>query len=140
MKKRLFVILLSLVLMVGLSVAALAAGEDTSGTVAKIGSTEYSTLAAAVADVPTDGTETTITLTANVTGITTDGIITIDEGQNIVLDLSGFSITVDGTADAFEGHPIINNGTLTVTGNGTISSEASELGGYGAILNNEGAA
>lgn len=140
MKKRLFVILLSLVLMVGLSVAALAAGEDTSGTVAKIGSTEYSTLAAAVADVPTDGTETTITLTANVTGITTDGIITIAEGQNIVLDLSGFSITVDGTANAFEGRPIINNGTLTVTGNGTISSEASELGGYGAILNNEGAA
>ena len=139
MKKRLFVILLSLVLMVGLSVAALAAGEDTSGTVAKIGSTEYATLAAAVADVPTDGTETTITLTANVTGITTGGIITIAEGQNIVLDLSGFSITVDGTTDAFLGRPIVNNGTLTVTGNGTISSEASELGGYGAILNNEGA-
>lgn len=139
MKKRLFVILLSLVLMVGLSVAALAAGEDTSGTVAKIDRTEYPTLAAAVADVPTDGTETTITLTANVTGITTDGIITIVEGQNIVLDLSGFSITVDGTADAFLGRPIVNNGTLTVTGNGTISSEASERGGYGAILNNEGA-
>ena len=93
MKKRLFVILLSLVLMVGLSVAALAAGEDTSGTVAKIGRTEYPTLAAAVADVPTDGIETTITLTANVTGITTDGIITIVEGQNIVLAGTGLICT-----------------------------------------------
>ena len=35
------------------------------------------------------------------------------------------------------GRPIVNEGTLTVTGNGTIDASASEEGGYGAI-NNKG--
>ena len=130
MKKRLFVILLSLAVMAGLSFTAWAA----DGVVAKIGNQEYTSLGDAVADVPTDGTETTIVLTNDITGLTTDQIVTIAEGQNIVLDMAGHSITVDS---AFTGRPIVNNGTLLVTGNGTISSEASELGGYGAILNNE---
>lgn len=130
MKKRLFVILLSLAVMVGLSFTVWAA----DGVVAKIGNQEYTSLGNAVAHVPTDGTKTTIVLTNDITGLTTDQIVTIAEGQNIVLDMAGHSITVDS---AFTGRPIVNNGTLLVTGNGTISSEASELGGYGAILNNE---
>ncbi|PWL98558.1 MAG: hypothetical protein DBY04_03615, partial [Clostridiales bacterium] len=130
MKKRLFVILLSLAVMVGLSFTVWAA----DGVVAKIGNQEYTSLGNAVADVPTDGTKTTIVLTNDITGLTTDQIVTIAQGQNIVLDMAGHSITVDS---AFTGRPIVNNGTLLVTGNGTISSEASELGGYGAILNNE---
>ena len=130
MKKRLFVILLSLAVMAGLSFTVWAA----DGVVAKIGDQEYTSLGGAVAHVPTDGTETTIVLTNDITGLTTDQIVTIAEGQNIVLDMAGHSITVDS---AFTGRPIVNNGTLLVTGNGTISSEASELGGYGAILNNE---
>ena len=132
MKKRLFVILLSLAVMAGLSFTVWAA----DGVVAKIGDQEYTSLGGAVAHVPTDGTKTTIVLTNDITGLTTDQIVTIAEGQNIVLDMAGHSITVDS---AFTGRPIVNNGTLLVTGNGTISSEASELGGKGAILNNEGA-
>ena len=60
-----------------------------------------------------------------------DDIVTIPQGVTIVLDMQGHRITVDSD---FTGRPIINHGTLTVTGNGTIdSSEASS--GYGAIDN-----
>ena len=107
MKKRLFVILLSLAVMAGLSFTAWAA----DGVVAKIGNQEYTSLGDAVADVPTDGTETTIVLTNDITGLITDQIVTIAEGQNIVLDMAGHSITVDS---AFTGRPIVNNGLLFI--------------------------
>ena len=48
-----------------------------------------------------------------------DDIVTIPQGVTIVLDMQGHSITVDSD---FTGRPIINRGTLTVTGNGTIDS------------------
>ena len=91
----------------------------------------YTALAAAIDEAPTDGTETTVTLTGDITDMTTDQIITVQEGQNIVLDMAGHSITV---ADGFAGRPIVNEGTLTVTGNGTIDASASE-DGFGAINN-----
>lgn len=47
--------------------------------------------------------------------------------------MAGNSITVESD---FEGRPIVNEGTLTVTGNGIIDSSASE-NGLGAI-NNKG--
>lgn len=80
----------------------------------------YSALKAAIDAAPTDGTETTVILTGNITGMTTDQIITIKESQNIVLDMAGHSITV--ASDNFNGRPIVNKGTLTVKGNGTIDS------------------
>ena len=46
--------------------------------------------------------------------------------------MEGHSITV---ASDFTGRPIVNKGTLTVTGNGTIDASASKTGGYGAIDN-----
>ena len=99
---------------------------------AAIGSTHYDTLAEAIAAVSIDGTETTIKMLADITGMTTGQILTIASGRNVVLDMAGHSITV---ASAFTGRPIVNKGTLKVTGNGTIDSTASESGGYGAINN-----
>lgn len=86
----------------------------------------------AVEAAPANGARTTVTLTGDITGLTTDEILTIEEGQNVVLDMDGHSITV---ASDFAGRPIRNYGTLTVTGSGTINSSASDTGGYGAIDN-----
>ena len=89
-------------------------------------------LKADIAAAPTNGAETRVELTGNITDFKTDDIITIQEGQNIVLDMNGYSITV---ADDFSGRPLVNNGTLTMTGNGTIDSSDSMYGGLGAINN-----
>ena len=130
MKKRFLSILMALVLALSLlPVSALAAG----GTVAKIGDIPYDSLKAAVAAVPAGGTETTILLMDNIV-MTTDDIVTVAEGQNIILDMDEHSITVQ---DDFKGRPIVNEGTLTVTGNGTIDSTTTQDGGLGAI-NNKG--
>ena len=69
-------------------------------------------LKADIAAAPTNGAETRVELIGNITDFTTDDIITIQEGQNIVLDMNGYSITV---ADDFSGRPLVNNGTLTMT-------------------------
>ena len=76
-------------------------------------------------------TSGTITIGADME-FSTEDIVTIPQGVTIVLDMQGHSITVDSN---YTGRPIINNGTLTVTGNGTIDSSASKYGGYGAINN-----
>ena len=89
-------------------------------------------LKADIAAAPANGTETRVELTGNITGFTTEDIITIQKGQNIVLDTNGYSITV---ADDFNGRPLMNYGTLTMTGDGTVDSSASNTGGYGAIDN-----
>lgn len=89
-------------------------------------------LKADIAAAPANGTETRVELTGNITDFKTDDIITIQEGQNIVLDMNGYSITV---ADDFSGRPLVNYGTLTMTGNGTIDSSDSMYGGLGAINN-----
>ena len=110
----------------------LAEAEPVATGVAMIGTQPYDTLAKAIEAVPTDDTETTITLTKDITDFATSDIVTIPNGANVVLDMNGKSITV--TSD-FTGRPIVNEGTLEVKGNGTIDSSASENGGYGAINN-----
>lgn len=45
----------------------------------------YTTLKEAVEAAPTNGTRTTITLTGDISGLTTEQILTIKEGQNIDL-------------------------------------------------------
>lgn len=91
----------------------------------------YASLKSAINEAPKDGTETVITLEGDITGMTSEQIITIVEGQNIVLNMDRHSITV---ASDFVGRPIVNNGTLKVTGDGNIDSGASD-NGYGAIKN-----
>lgn len=99
-------------------------------TVAQINGVQYETLAEAVNNAP-NGAETTIELTSNIVMQTQD-IVTIPADKNIRLDMKGYGITVESD---FQGRPIVNYGTLTITGNGTISSAASTQTGYGAVNN-----
>lgn len=62
----------------------------------------------------------------------TDDIATLAEGKEIVLNLNGHKISV--TAD-FKGRPVVNKGTMTVTGDGIIDASASASGGFGALDN-----
>lgn len=84
---------------------------NVTAPVAMIGEKGYATLAAAVADVPTDGTETTITLAGDA-----KGDIVIPAGKTITLDLGGHKLT------NVKEHTIVNNGTLTITGTGTVDN------------------
>ena len=78
------------------------------GNVAKIGKTEYKTLALAIEAAETDDT---IELIAN----TTENI-TIESGKDITIDLGEFKITNSS------GNTITNKGTLTIEGNGTVDN------------------
>lgn len=104
--------------------------------VAAIGDTHYATLQDAFDDAP-GGTETTVTMLKDIAGMETGDIATVKAGKNIIFDMKGYSITVDAS---FRGRPIVNEGTLTVTGDGNnkIDSSNGESGGWGAIKNNSG--
>ena len=92
--------------------------------VAKIGNTSYTTLAAAFAAVPTDGTETTITVQNDVA---IDNCIEIRDNKNIVLNLNGHEIKHDGYY-VFD----IANAKFHVTGTGSIFENA--VDGYAPII------
>lgn len=133
---RVLSILLAVMMIIAMMpMTVLAEGSDSY--IQNIGAQEekidvYATLKASIEAAPTDGTLTTVSLAGNITDMTAQQIITIKNGQNIMLDMNGYCITV---APDFTGRPIKNNGTLTITGNGKIDSSASDLGGYGAIDN-----
>ena len=81
--------------------------------VAQIGTTKYETLAEAIAAVPTDGTETTITMIADETIEVTGYALTIPANKNVVLDLNGK--TVAGTCTTAATSALIRNqGTFTI--------------------------
>ena len=81
--------------------------------VAKIGDVKYETLAKAVAAVPADGTETTITMIDNEKINVVGSAITIPATKNVVLDLNGFQVV--GTAESGSTSALITNkGTLTI--------------------------
>ena len=92
--------------------------------VAQIGDVKYATLAEAVAAVPTDGTETTITMIedeAVVAGIT------VAAGQNVVLELNGK--TVSGNTDSSKTYALITNkGTLTIQDNTDTNKDGTGTG------------
>ena len=106
--------------------------------VAQIGDTKYTTLAAAVAAVPTNGLETTITLLKNITlvnnvvvGGTFDGTnnsnakkVTSVTNQNVILNLDGHTIT--GTKTLY-----LAGGSLNITGTGTIESTSQDVAPVG---------
>lgn len=123
MKKKFLSVVLALAMVLSLMPAAFAAEGGVSTT---------EELKTAIENAPKDGSQVTITLDADISDMSTDQIVTIAEGQNILLDMAEHSIKV---ASAFAGRPIRNEGTLTVTGNGTIDSSNSNTGGYGAIDN-----
>ena len=135
-KKGLAAILSTCMLLSLLPAAAFAEGAPAADTLEEAAPAPmeekgaYDALMQAIEAAP-DGEETTVVLTGDITGMTTDQIITIPEKKNIVLDMDCHSITV---ASNFTGRPIVNKGTLTVTGGGVIDSSASETG-VGAINN-----
>ena len=107
--KKLLATVLSAAMILGTMAIPAFAAESTSGNAAKIGETEYATLANAVAAAKKDDT---ITMLGNVTES-----IVIENGNTITLDLNGYTLTnTDGK------HTIENNGTLTVTDSSTDKS------------------
>lgn len=77
--------------------------------VAKIGDKGYATLANAIAAVPTDGTETTITMLEDVD---LTAALTVANTKNIILDLNGKTIKND--ASKILAQLITVNGKLTI--------------------------
>lgn len=121
----------------------------TAGAVAKIGDQYYSTLALAVADALTDGTQTTIVV---VNDIVVENCVKITEGQNIILELNGKIISQVQNKKVGD-QLILNQGILTIqdaadtqydgTGGGKITTMAyvPDMGGVpgyatNTILNN----
>lgn len=98
--------------------------------VARIGSTEYATLAEAIAAVPTDGTATTITMLANEIVNVATSPLTIVAGKNVVLELNGKQIV--GSCDSGQSSALITNrGTLTIQDNTDTNADGS---GYGKLI------
>ena len=100
--------------------------------VAMIGNQKYETLQKAFEAVP-DKEQVRIVIQKDIKDLKTGDIATLEAGKSIILDMNGKTITV--FSEGFVGRPIVNNGTMTVTGNGTISSENAGETGFGAILN-----
>lgn len=103
-----------------------------SNYVAEIGAVKYETLQAAIDDVLTDNTETTITLLKD-----TLEAVDVIENQNIVLDLQNYTLYNDGTKKLSKA-PIVNDpvairnrGTIKIS-NGTVTANAKS-----AAINNE---
>lgn len=90
---------------------------DESEAIAVYNSTGYMSLQSAI-DAAGNG-PATVSLVRDTTEA-----VTIPANANITIDIAG-GVTLNGTAD---GHAITNNGTLTVTGEGTVKAIASNKG------------
>ena len=119
------------------------------GVVAEINGTYYQTLQAAIADVPTNNTETTIKMLTNINENNT-----VAQGQNIVLDIQGFTIgnsnggvflenfgtikIMDGIIQTSGNSSTINNnstGTVNISGgNLTSTGGKSVINNYGGTV------
>lgn len=101
---------------------------NVTAPVAMIGEKGYATLAAAVADVPTDGTETTVTLLRDVDDA--HGMA-VASGKNFTVDFGGYTYTVtkpgagskNTETNAFQ---LLRDSTITFK-NGTIKCDPSNL-------------
>ena len=84
--------------------------------VAQIGETKYASLAAAIAAVPTDGTQTTITMIADEVINVSGSALTIANNKNVVLELNGHQV-VGSCSSGSSSALITNRGTLTIQDN-----------------------
>ena len=91
-----------------------------------VGEKGYVTLQSAIADVPTDDTETTITLLDDISlsmiGDSSQGIITIPVGANVIIDLNGNDITVSGNESG------ANQYAFSIYGEMTLRDDSQEVG------------
>ena len=122
-RKALSVLFTVLLLVATLSLSAFAENE----AVAKIGETEYATLEEAIAAVPADGTEATVTLLSDAEG---NGII-VKEGQNVVIDFGGFTYFADGNQVGSAGTETLSfqlhKGATVALKNGTLTSTKAKM-------------
>ena len=120
-KQKILALLLAVALVLAMSSTALA-----EGNVCKIGEKEYASLAEAVAAVPTNGTQTTITLLKDTTG---NGVV-VEKGKNIIFDLGRNAYTVDGTVGSSgtetNGFQLLKGSTVTFK-NGTINAGKAKI-------------
>lgn len=100
--------------------------------VAKIGDAVYASLAEAVAAVPTDGTETTITMIDN--EAIASGI-TIPAGKNIILELNGKVVSYNSPSGNTQAL-ITNRGTLVIQDNTDTDLNGTGTGLIGADYTN----
>lgn len=123
-KQKFLALLLAVALVLAMSSTALADGE-----VCEMNGTKYTSLAEAVAKVPTDGTQTTITLLKDTTG---DGVVVggDDFTKNIIFDLNSHTYTVDGTVgssgtetNGFQ----LRKGSTVAFKNGTINAGEAKI-------------
>ena len=121
LKRKLLPFLLLFALIVAIvPTSAVLASESGS---AQIGDISYASLQEAFNAVPEDGVQTTVTLTNSIEISEMSDIVTLAAGKNIILNMNGQSITFKEDSSAspsLAGRAIINHGTLTVTGNGTM--------------------
>ena len=126
--KKLLATVLSAAMVLGTMAIPAFADESTSGKAAKIGETEYATLANAVAAANANDT---IEILSDVTES-----IEIAADKNITIDLNGKTLTnTDGK------HTIENNGTLTIndSSNDKTGTVDNVIHARGALVNHEGA-
>lgn len=91
--------------------------------VCKISETGYGSLADAVAAVPANA-QTTITMVADHEILGNAGV-TIAENQNVILDLAGHTVKIL-VNESKASQIITNNGTLKITGNGTLTNSLAD--------------
>lgn len=98
-----------------------------SNALFKIGNVGYMTLADAVAAVPADGTQATITMLNDAQG---DGAV-VKEGQNIVLDFGGHTYNVNGNLVGSAGTETngmqLLKGSVVTLKNGTLTSDKAKI-------------
>ncbi len=120
-KQKILALLLAVALLLAMSSTALAVDY-----VCAIGDEKYTSLAEAVAKVPTDGPQTTITLLKDTTG---NGVV-VEKGKNIIFDLGGNAYTVDGTVGSSgtetNGFQLLKGSTVTFK-NGTINAGKAKI-------------
>lgn len=96
--------------------------------VCQVGTTQYVCLDLAIAAVPTNDDQTTITMFDNYK-MPSLGQSFISQGQNIILNLGGHTIAGSPENDKYM---FWNSGTLTINGTGSLTSS------QGGVLGNEG--
>lgn len=118
--------LLSLIAL--LTIILLPTTVSATNVVAKIGEKSYDSLTSAIADVPTDGTETTIVLASDEEAAAG---FKVKEGQNIIIDFDGHvydaSIpTVGSTGTETNGCQLLKGSKVTFK-NGTLKSTTAKI-------------
>lgn len=128
MKKFYLKILITFILLISLLFALSIITKAADNNVAKIGNIEYETLDAAIKEVPTDNTQTTITILRDVEG---GSGFKVQAGQNIVIDFAGHSYdaskpTVGSTGTETNGCQLLKGSTVKMI-NGTLTSTDAKI-------------